>query len=141
MALLKEKERNNLAKMLKGIENDVRILMFTQKIECQPCEMTRLIVEEISSLGERLSLSVHDFLADADLARQYGIDKIPAVILAGEKDYGIRFYGTPAGYEFPVLIEDMLDVGRRSAGLSRKLLTELAKVDQGVHLQVFISPT
>ena len=141
MGALKEKDKEKVANILKGIEKDVKIVMFTQEMECPRCEMTRLMLEEVSGLSDKLSLEVHDFVADADLAKKYGVDKIPATTLFGDKDYGIRFYGVPAGYEFNVLIEDILDAGKRNPGLSKEVMTELAKVDQPVHMQVLISPT
>jgi glutaredoxin-like protein len=141
MGALKEKDKEKVANILKGIGKDVTIVMFTQEMECPRCEMTRLMLEEVSDLSEKLSLEVHDFVAEADLAKKYGVDKIPATVLLGDKDYGIRFYGVPAGYEFNVLIEDIMDVGKRNPGLSKDVMTELAKVDRPVHMQVLISPT
>ena len=141
MGALKEKDKEKVANILKGIEKDVKIVMFTQEMECPRCEMTRLMLEEVSELSEKLSLEVHDFVAEADLAKKYGVDKIPATVILGDKDYGIRFYGVPAGYEFNVLIEDIMDAGKRNPGLSEEVMAELAKVDKPVHLQVLISPT
>jgi len=141
MGMLKDKDRNKVTNLFKQIDNDVTILMFTQEIECQHCEMTRKMLEEVSGLSDRISLEVHDFVAEADLAKQYGVDKIPATVLLGDKDYGIRFYGVPAGYEFNVLIQDIRDVGKRDPGLSEAVTAELAKINQPIHLQVIISPT
>jgi glutaredoxin-like protein len=141
MAVLKEKDKEKVANIFKGIEKDVKVAMFTQEMECPRCEMTRTMLEEVSGLSEKLSLEVHDFVAKADLAKKYGVDKIPATVVSGDKDYGIRFYGVPAGYEFNVLIEDIMDVGKRDPGLSNEVMTELAKVDKPVHMQVLISPT
>ena len=141
MGALKEKDKEKVANIFKGIEKDVKIVMFTQEMECPRCEMTRLMLEEVSGLSEKLSLEVHDFVAEADLAKKYGVDKIPATVILGDKDYGIRFYGVPAGYEFNVLIEDIMDAGKRNPGLSEEVMAELAKVDKPVHLQVLISPT
>ena len=141
MALLKDKDKTKVANTLKGITNPVTIVMFTQEIECQHCEMTRTLLEEVSNLSDRITLEVHDFVADKELAKKYGVDKIPATVLIGEKDYGIRFFGVPAGYEFNVLVQDIRDVGKRDPNLSDKVLTELAKIDQPVHLQTIISPT
>ena len=139
--MLKEKDREKLTNVFKDIEKDVKIVMFTQELECPHCEMTRMMLEEVSGLSGRLSLEVHDFVAEADMAKKYGVDKIPATVLLGDRDYGIRFYGVPAGYEFSVLIEDIADMGKRNPGLSKEVMTELAKVDQPVHMQVLISPT
>lgn len=141
MGMLKEKDRKKLIEIFEKIEKDVKIVIFTQEMECPHCEMTREMLEEISALSGKLSLEVHDFVAEADLAKKYGVDKIPALVLLGDMDYGIRFYGVPAGYEFNVLIEDIMDVGKRNPGLSKEVMTELAKVDQPVHMQVLISPT
>jgi alkyl hydroperoxide reductase subunit AhpF len=125
MGVLKEKDKEKVANIFKGIEKDVKIVMFTQEMECPHCEMTRMMLEEVSDLSDKLSLEVHDFVAEADLAK---------------KDYGIRFYGVPAGYEFNVLVEDIMDVGKRDPGLSQEVMTELARIDQPVHMQVLISP-
>jgi glutaredoxin-like protein len=141
MGVLKDKDKKKVKELFKDIDHDVKIVMFTQEIECLRCEMTRTMLEEVSSLSKRLSLEVHDFVAEKDLAEKYGVDKIPATVLVGEKDYGIRFFGVPAGYEFTVLIEDIREVGKRDPGLKDTVMTELAKIDKPVHLQVLISPT
>ena len=141
MGILKEKDRGKLINIFKDIEKDVKIVMFTQEMECPHCEMTRAMLEEISGLSDKLSLEMHDFVAEADLAKKHGVDKIPATVLLGDKDYGIRFYGVPAGYEFNVLIEDIMDVGKRNPGLSKEVMAELAKIDSPVHMQVLTSPT
>ena len=141
MGALKEKDKEKVANILKGLEKDVKIVMFTQEMECPRCEMTRLMLEEVSGLSEKLSLEVHDFVAEADLAKKYGVDKIPATVILGDKDYGIHFYGVPAGYEFNVLVEDIMDVGKRDPELSKEVMAELDKIDRPVHLQVLISPT
>jgi glutaredoxin-like protein len=141
MGMLKEKDRKKLIEIFEKIDKDVKIVIFTQEMECPHCEMTREMLEEVSALSGKLSLEVNDFVAEADLAKKYGVDKIPATVLLGDMDYGIRFYGVPAGYEFNVLIEDIMDVGKRNPGLSKEVMTELAKVDQPVHMQVLISPT
>jgi alkyl hydroperoxide reductase subunit AhpF len=141
MGILKEKDKEKVTGILRGIEGEVTIVMFTQEMECPRCEMTRTMLEEVCGLSEKLSLEVHDFVAEADLAKQYGVDKIPATVISGDKDYGIRFYGVPAGYEFNVMIEDIMDVGKREPGLSKEVMTELSKVDKPVHMQVLISPT
>jgi glutaredoxin-like protein len=141
MGLIKDKDREKLIDVMKIIEEDVKIVMFTQEMECQSCQMTRTLLEEVSGLSDKISLEVRDFETDADLAKKYGVDKIPATLLIGDQDYGIRFYGVPAGYEFNVLIQDILDVGKRTPRLDEKVIEELAKIKEPVHIQVFTSPT
>lgn len=145
MALLKEKDRQHLLKEFEALREPVKLLFFTQETECQYCSDTRLIAEEVASLSDKISLEVYDFVADRQMVEQYGIDKIPALIVmrGGEKpkDYGIRYYGIPAGYEFSTLITDILMVSRGDSGLSVEAKSYLAALNKPLHLQVFVTPT
>ena len=141
MGLIEDKDREQLTRLFAELKNPVKVLVFTQEHECQMCKMNRELLEEIAGLSDRIAIEIHDFVADKALAEQYQVDKIPATVLMGNEDYGIRFYGVPAGYEFTSLIEDIVDVAKRDPHLLKEVLAELAKVDQPVHMQVLISPT
>jgi glutaredoxin-like protein len=145
MSLLKEEDRQYLLRKFEALQQPVKILAFTQEMECEYCRDTRLIAEEVASLSPKISLEVYDFVADRQVAEQYEIDKIPAVVImrGGEKpkDYGIRYYGIPAGYEFSSLIEDIFMVSAGESGLNPETKTQLAALTQPLHLQVFVTPT
>jgi len=144
MALLKEKDRQELEKIFKEkLIGKVKIVYFTQTLECQFCQTTRELLEELVAVSPHLALEVYNFQTDKEQVEKYRIDKIPATVLLGEgdRDYGIRFYGIPAGYELMTLIEDILDVGRGEPELPDSVKELLAKVDQPVRMQAFVSPT
>ncbi len=141
MGMLKDRDKKALTKMFGGLTGQVKLVMFTQEMECEYCQLTREMLEEVAALSDKIRVEVHDFVKDASRAKEFGVDKIPAVIVMGDKDYGIRFYGVPAGYEFSTLVETILDVSRGEHGLPQSVLDDLAKVDQPVHLQVMVSPT
>jgi len=141
MAFIQEKIRQQLVPIMSTLQTEVKIVTFTQEIECDFCRIARELVDEIRALSGKISHEVYDFVKDADRVKQYGIDKIPATVILGERDYGIRFYGIPAGYEFTSLIEDIVDVSRGKTNLSGEIMNELARIDQPVHIQVLTSPT
>ncbi len=128
----------------------VNMLLFSQAASALPipvehachwCREAESMATELVDLSDRLNLEIYDFITDAELASSLGIDKIPALIVRGEKDYGIRFFGVPAGYEFTTLIEDLVDVSNGTAELSNKSIERFAALSTDVHLQVFVSPT
>ncbi len=139
MGLLQEKDRLEIEKLFGELTNDVKLVMFTQDHECEYCKSVHDLLTELSELSGKLNLEVYDFVKDAEKVKQYQIDKIPALVVEGEKDYGIRFYGVPGGYEFASLIEDILDVSRRDPGLPPVILEGLAKIDKPVHLQAMVT--
>ena len=145
MSLLKEEDRKAIKEELSGLQHAVTLLLFTQEFECQYCRESRQLAEEVSRLSDQVSLEVYDLQADADIAEQYGIEKSPArvVMRGGEepKDFGIRFFGIPSGYEFGTFIEDIKIVGSGQSGLSEETKQELAALETPVHFQVFVTPT
>ncbi len=141
MAYLQEKDRKAIQERLKGLSNPVRLVYFTQELECQFCRETRQLLEELAPLSDKLKLEVYNFQLDKARAEEFKIDKIPAIAILGEKDYGIRFYGIPAGYEFATLLDDIIAVSRRDFGLNEKTREKLKTVNKPLHIQVFVTPT
>ncbi len=147
MALISAKDAEHLRHEFETeLVSPVKILMFTQTVECQFCTETRQIVEEVAALSDKITAEIYNFVSDKAMAELYGIDKIPAIaILRSEngtdKDYGIRFYGIPSGYEFSSIIEDIIDVSKGDSGLKPKSKQALAELTEPVHFQVFVTPT
>jgi glutaredoxin-like protein len=141
MALIQDKDKPKIEKHLSQLEQPVRIVNFTQELECQYCHETRQLMEELEELSGKIELEVYDFVSNKEEAASYGVDKIPATVLVGEKDQGIRYFGVPAGYEFTALLEDIAMVSKRASGLSPASRERLAGLDVPVHLQIFVTPT
>ncbi len=125
------------------LENPVKIVMFTQEVECRFCSDTRQLVQDIATLNEKLSVEVYDFIKNSDKAKEYCIDKIPALAIIGAKDYGVRIYGIPYGYELQTLIEAIISVskGRGKTDLSDKTKSILSEIKNPVHIKVFVTLT
>ncbi len=119
----------------------VKMVMFTQELECRFCSDTRQLVQDLATLNDKITAEIHDFVADAAKAKEYGIDKIPAIAIIGKKDYGVRIYGVPYGYELQTLIEAIINVSRGKTDLSDNTKTILKEVKSPVHIQVFVTLT
>lgn len=134
----KEQVRSQLAEML---VNPVRLIMFTQELECQFCVQTKQLVTELAGLNDKILAEVHDFVADTELAKQFGVDKVPAMVIVGQKDYGIRLYGLPYGYEFQTLMSALGAVSQGKTDLSEETKAKLRALNVPVHIQVFVTLT
>ena len=100
-----------------------------------------MLVQEMPPLNSKITLEVLDFVKDAARAKELGIDKIPALAIIGRKDYGVRMYGIPYGYELQTLIEAIITVSKGQTDLSDKTKSILKEVKSPVHIQVFVSLT
>ncbi len=150
MGLIPQEDQQFLREhFARTLQNDVTLVFFTQRESkltvpgqpCQYCKETGELLEEIASLSDHIKLQTYDFVRDEAEAKKYGVDKIPATVVVGPQNYGVKFYGIPSGYEFSTLIEDIVDASRGTSGLSEKGRQELAKITQDTHIQVFVTPT
>jgi glutaredoxin-like protein len=142
MSLIPDDKKDLLRNELKEkMENPVKIVMFTQEIECKFCSDTRQLAQEFATLSDKITVEVYDFMVNADKAKEYCIDKIPALAIIGAKDYGVRIYGIPYGYELQTLIEAIVNVSRGRTDILDKTKAILAEVKAPVHIQVFVTLT
>jgi len=141
MPILDEKTKTEVKKILSPMQDVVTLKLFTQPFECGYCKDTHLLLDELAELNPKLKIEVNQFDTDIDEVSKHRIDKIPAIAIVGSKDYGIRFYGIPAGYEFSSLLNAILMVSTGIVKLAEETKAWLSKLDKPVHLQVFVTPT
>ena len=143
MALFDDKVKSQLSQLLSKIKNPIAINFFTQEIECPTCQTTHQFVEEIASLNDKISINAYDFLKDADMAKEFGIDKIPAIVVtdATKSIKGVRFFGIPAGYEINSFIAACIEVSGVGESLPESILSRIKKIAKPIHIQVFVTLT
>jgi glutaredoxin-like protein len=141
MAFIKEKDRELLQKEFQALVQPVKLVLFVEELDCQYCRETKALLEEIAALSDKITLETYNRHVDTQQAAQFKIDKAPAIAVMNGKDYGIRYFGIPSGYEFGSLIDDIIDVSKGESGLSPATKEALAQVTQPIHFQVFVTPT
>ena len=141
MPMLPDDVKGQVIEAFASIKTPVKLINFTQTLECAYCRETRELLQEIAELSDQVSDEVYDFVTDPEKVKAYTIDKIPATAIVGEEDYGIRFYGMAAGYEFTSLVYAIRLVGGLGSQLDEETRQKVAAIDEPVHLQVFVTPT
>ncbi len=128
--------------ILTKLPRKVKLIYFTQELECQYCRETRQLLEELRDLsGGNVELEVYNFVNDKEQVEKYKIDKIPATVILADEDLGIRYYGIPSGYEFGSLLEDIQTVAKGQPDLSQETINLISQIDKPLRLQVFVTPT
>jgi len=154
MEMLNEEVRDfTRKKFAEELVNPVELIFFMEEksplivpgqpvsTDCQYCPEIKQLLEELSSLSDRIKLTVYDFKKEAARAAEYRLDKIPAIIIKTEIDTGIRFFGIPSGYEYMSLLEAIVDASRGQTELSPATREALKKLKKEVDIQVFVTPT
>lgn len=128
------------------LQEPVQVLFFGSKKNCEYCDETRQLLEEVTSLNEKVELAAYDIQEHAELAGRFNVSDAPGIVIAARenaevRNLGIHFTGVPSGHEFSTLINDIVIVSRRDSGLNEQTRQFLRNLDKPLLMQVFVTPT
>ena len=144
--LLNDEVRTQVSEAFNELQEPVQVLFFGSKEQCEYCDDTLKLIDEVTSLSDKLSLQAFDVEVDSAVADLYNVSMTPGLVIAAEGDdgpidYGVRYAGIPSGHEFSSLIQDILLVSGRDSRLNEQTREFLGGLKEPVHLQVFVTPT
>ncbi len=144
--LLNTEISNQVKEAFNQLDQEVEVLFFGRQEDCEYCDQTLQLIEEVTNLSDKLSLTIFDVEVNPDQAAKFNVDKTPGLVITGREsdqiiDFGIRYAGVPSGHEFSSLIQDIILVSGRDSRLSQQTRELLSQVTEPVSLQVFVTPT
>jgi alkyl hydroperoxide reductase subunit AhpF len=141
MGLLRDSDIAEIRARLQQMVNPVKLVHFTQELNLEYGRETRQLLEELAQISDKLSVEICNFLLDKEKVAEYAVDKVPATVIRNGRDFGLRYFGLPAGYEFSTLLDAILAVSKGDSGLKPESREKLARLTQPLHLEVFATPT
>ncbi len=141
MALLNEEIVQNVKDMLAEMTNPVTLTVFTDDEHCDYCSEIVQLVNEVAATSDKVSVEHYEFHRDAQRANALKIERAPAIAIVGERDYGLRFFGIPSGYEFSTLLHAILKASHGRSELDDSTKAYLANLKTPIDYQVFVTPT
>ena len=119
----------------------IRLIFFEQSIGCEMCAPTRRVLEQIAADNPDVTVEVLNLVLDREKAAEYGVDRVPAIIVAAAEGARIRYYGAPLGNELPTLLQAISMARTGTTDLSEQSQARLKTLSTAVRLQVFFTPT
>jgi len=142
MAILTPQNEQEIRNVFGQLKDPVKLVVFSQSLAAADlCAQNEQLVREVAALSDKLGVEVLNLAIDRERAEGYGVDQVPAIVVEGARDYGIRFYGVPLGYEFSNLIDAILVASTGEPALAEATKTALAGLTSDVDIKVFSTPT
>ncbi len=139
--MLDAEVKEQVKQLLGGMHQPITLVYFTQENACSACRQQYALLSELQALSDRIRLEVHELRRDADASKGYGVDKVPATVVRGERDHGIRFFGVTTGYEFASLLEAILMVSTGVSGLAPEIEAIIRRIDVPTHIEIMVTLT
>jgi alkyl hydroperoxide reductase subunit AhpF len=141
MAILTGRDIEAVRKEFAKLVGPVRLTVFSQELGSESCRHTELLLKEVVECSDKLNVNILNLVLDRPQAEAYGVDRVPAIVVEGERDYGIRFFGLPSGYEFTNLIDAIVVASTGEPALAAETRDILAGLAKPAHIKVFTTPT
>jgi alkyl hydroperoxide reductase subunit AhpF len=142
MPMLTERDRAAVRKEFERLAGSVKLVVFSQELAAADlCRQNEMLVREVAELDDRITVEVLNLAIDRARAEACGVDQVPAIVVEGSRDYGIRFYGVPLGYEFSNLIDAIIVASSGAPALAEETLASLRALAADVDIKVFSTPT
>jgi glutaredoxin-like protein len=139
--VLSDSDKTEIKKMLVGMDNKVDIIVFTSESGCFSCSKTQTLMTELDQLSDKISVKVYDTEKNKDMATKYNIELVPAIVIIGKEDYGIKHYGFPGGTEFNPLLEAIISSSIGSPRVSEEIGKKINTISNPVEVKIFVTPT
>ena len=143
MAFLNARDEQAVRERFTEMGGPVKLVVFSQSLggAADLCRENEQLVREVVALSDKLSVETLNLAIDRERAEAYGVDQVPAIVVEGARDYGIRFYGVPSGYEFGNLIDSIIVASTGEPDLSDDTKASLSALAEDVDIKVFSTPT
>jgi glutaredoxin-like protein len=141
MALLDDDITRNVKEMLADLPGTVTLTVFTDDQHCDYCKEIVQLVNEVAATSDSVSVQQFEIHRDSEQAQALNIERAPAIAILGARDYGLRFYGIPSGYEFSTLLHAIQRAASGQSELDSATKSYLASLSKPVDYQVFVTPT
>jgi alkyl hydroperoxide reductase subunit AhpF len=142
MAFLTPQNEQDVRRVFERLRDSVKLVVFSQSLaSAELCAENEQLVREVAALSDKITVEVLNPAIDRDRAAGYGVDRVPAIVVEGARDYGIRFYGVPTGYEFGNLVDSIVLASTGEPALSDETKTALAGLAADIDIKVFSTPT
>lgn len=142
MPILSERDAAAVRKEFEKLTGPAKLVVFSQELLAPDlCRQNEQLAREVAELSDKITVEVLNPAIDRERAEAYEVDQVPAIAVEGARDYGIRFYGVPLGYEFSNLIDAIVVASTGEPALSDETKASLQALAGDVEIKVFATPT
>lgn len=125
---------------LNNLRDTVWLRVFTSSSDDERLRVAALrLAQGIADRSDLVYAERHDATEDAEAFARFGIERTPAIVVSGEDDRGVRFYGVPGGHELDSLVAAIRVASFGESRLDSASKAALARLSSPVKIEVFVT--
>lgn len=139
--LLNKDLQKQVKAILDPMKDKIAIVLFAKETDCESCEPTLQIINEVAELSEKISVKVYDLDKDVNEVAKYNIEMAPSFVILDKEDQykGVKFNGIPAGHEFNSFLSALVEMSGEVSDVPADFAARVAKIDKPINIKVFVT--
>jgi len=139
--LLNKDLQKQVKKILDPMKDPITIVLFTKTTDCESCEPTLQIINEVKEISDKIRIKVYDLEKDTAEVAKYNIEMAPSFVILDKDDQykGVKFNGVPAGHEFNSFLSALVEMSGNESDVPADFAARVAKIDKPVNIKVFVT--
>jgi len=136
--MISERSLEIIKASARSLNKPVRLALFTSDTGCPACpEMTGL-ARALKSHFDKIALETYDLVMDRDKSQQYGIERVPAIVLQGGGGETATFYGLIEDVFLNILLDTIQSLSTAKVWFPDDVRRVLKHLDHDVRIRVFV---
>jgi hypothetical protein len=136
--MISERSLESIKTSASRLNKPVRLVLFTSDTGCMACpEMTGLS-RAIKAHFDKIALETYDLVMDRDKSHQYGIERVPAIVLQGGDGETATFYGLVEDVLLKILLDTIQSLSNTKVWFPEDVRRVLRHLDHDVRIRVFV---
>jgi len=116
----------------------VRLVLFTTDTGCSDCKQVLELVRAIKGHIGKVALETYDLVMDRDKSEQYGISRVPAIVVQSREEHAVKFYGLIEDVFLDILLTTIHSLDDSKVWFPDDIRRALTHLVRDVKIRVFV---
>lgn len=136
--MIKANTQQIIRESLAGLKQPVRLVLFTSDVNCDTCDAVSELAGAIRGASNKVALERYDMVMDRDKTTEYGIQRVPSLVVQGQGVRAVVFSGAVEGVSLLLLLDSMVMLANGGAWFPEGISATLALLTNPVSVRVIL---
>lgn len=136
--MIRESALQLIRDSLAALKRPVRIVVFTSDVNCDQCVHVRELAQAIKKASPRIALETYDLTMDRDKSVEYGVQRVPSLVVQGAGIRSVSFSGVVEGVSLMLLLDAVNSLANGRPWFPESVTSTLGMLEKQVSLGVIL---
>ena len=136
--MIKESALQLIRDSVSGLKQPVRLVLFTSDVNCDQCDHVRELAQAIKTASPKIAFETYDLTMDRDKTTEYGVQRVPSLIVQGPGIRSVAFSGAVEGVSLILLLDAINGIANGRAWFPDSVTSTLRMLERPVVVRVIL---